>query len=124
MLLVWLGGTLGTGSRFLLSAASPRVLDVPVATFGINVLGAFGLGVLLAGLAPLAREVGRHPRVRLFVGTGFLGGFTTYSALALDTATLGAGGRVGSAAAYAIGTVVLGAAASYAGMLLATRVRR
>ena len=61
---------------------------------------------------------------RLFVGTGFLGGFTTYSALALDTAALAGAGLAGHAAAYGLGTVVVGAAASLVGILVAARVRR
>lgn len=122
MVLVWLGGTLGTGSRFLVGAAVPRVADVPVATVGINVLGAFLLGLLLTQLARSAPDLGRRPWARLLLGTGFLGGFTTYSALAVDAAVLGQAGRVGMAAAYAIGTLVLGAAASFAGMVLAGRV--
>ena len=53
---------------------------VPVATFGINVVGAFLLSVLLELLAKHGLDIGWSRRVRLGVGTGALGGFTTYSA--------------------------------------------
>ena len=115
--LVALGGAVGTGLRYLIILLVPRWAGVPVATLGINVVGAFLLGALLELLADHSIDVGWSRRIRLAVGTGVLGGFTTYSALATDTATLAAA-HPGRAIGYALGTVVIGAAASIAGIWL------
>lgn len=122
---VWLGGTLGTASRYLLGRVIPHLAQVPIGTLGINVVGAFALGVLLQRLTSAGPDVGRRRWLRLVVGTGFLGGFTTYSALALDTANLLRAGLTGQAVAYALGTLLVGAAASSAGIAVAGgRARR
>ena len=115
--LVAVGGALGTGLRYLIITLVPKWAGVPVATLGINVVGAFLLGVLLELLADHSIDTGWSRRVRLGVGTGGLGGFTTYSALATETATLTAV-HPGRALAYALGTVLIGAAASIAGIWL------
>ena len=91
-----------------------------MATFGINVVGAFLLGVLLELLAGSVLDSGWSRRLRLGIGTGGLGGFTTYSALATDTVTLAAA-HPGRAAGYALATVIVGAVASIAGIWLARR---
>jgi fluoride exporter len=115
--LVAVGGMMGTGLRYLITVVTPRWSGVPVATLGINVVGAFLLGVLLELLAERSIDAGWSRRIRLAVGTGGLGGFTTYSALATDTAIL-ATTQPGQAAGYALGTVMLGAVASAAGIWL------
>ena len=116
--LVAVGGAAGTGLRYLITLVVPRWAGVPVATLGINVVGAFLLGVLLELLADRTHDTGWSRRIRLGVGTGGLGGFTTYSALATDTALLAAA-HPGRAAGYALATVILGGAASIAGIWLA-----
>ena len=88
-----------------------------MATLGINVVGAFLLGVLLELLADHSFDTGWSRRIRLGVGTGGLGGFTTYSALATDTVILAAT-HPGRAAGYALLTVLLGAVATAAGIWL------
>jgi fluoride exporter len=115
--LVAVGGMVGTGLRYLITVVTPQWSGVPVATLGINVVGAFLLGVLLELLAKRSIDAGWSRRIRLAVGTGGLGGFTTYSALATDTAILAAA-HPGQAAGYALGTVMLGAVASAAGIWL------
>jgi CrcB protein len=115
--LVAAGGAIGTGLREVVTLVVPQVQEFPVATFAINLVGAFALGLLLESLARSGPDVGRRRGIRLFVGTGLLGGFTTYSALATATAMLGADGYVWWAVAYALGTVVLGAVMSTAGIL-------
>jgi fluoride exporter len=115
--LVAVGGAIGTGLRHLIITLVPKWAGVPVATLGINVTGAFLLGVLLELLADHGIDTGWSRRVRLGVGTGGLGGFTTYSALATETATLTAA-YPGRAIAYALGTVLIGAAASIVGIWL------
>ena len=115
--IVALGGAVGTGLRYVITLLVPRWAGVPIATLGINVVGAFLLGLLLELLADRSLDTGWSRRIRLGVGTGGLGGFTTYSALATETAAL-AITRPGLAIAYAFGTVLIGAAASIAGIWL------
>jgi len=116
--LVAAGGAVGTTLRYLTTLLVPSWRGLPMATLGINVVGAFMLGVLLERLAGRASDCGWNRRVRLAVGTGVLGGFTTYSTLATDVLTLAAD-QPGRALAYGLGTVVLGAAGSAAGIWLA-----
>ncbi|MCS5735465.1 CrcB family protein [Herbiconiux sp. CPCC 203386] len=119
--LVALGGAIGTGLREAISLATPALGGFPIAIFGINVVGAFVLGALLEALALRGPDEGRRRRIRLFVGTGVLGGFTTYSALATDTALLLGDGSAAPAALYAGLTVVLGAIATWGGIALGMR---
>lgn len=122
--LVFLGGSLGTAARAGLDLAIPDVHGIPVAILGINVFGAFLLGLLLDSLARSGPDAGRRRVVRLLCGTGMLGGFTTYSALAADTADLLATGLPATGIAYAAATLVLGLGASCAGILLAGDLAR
>jgi len=115
---VWLGGAAGTGARYLLSGAVAPPARAALAIAVINIVGAFLLGVLLPGLARRGSDEGRRRTVRLLLGTGFLGGFTTYSTLAVDTVTMLGDGRPGHATGYAVATVLLGGLASYAGIRL------
>ena len=115
---VWVGGTVGTGTRYLISHAVPHAYRVPMATLAINIFGAFALGVLLGTLAHRGEDLGHRRILRLLLGTGFLGGFTTYSALAVDTASLFGEGLAGHAVAYALLTLVVGGVASVAGIAI------
>jgi CrcB protein len=119
--LVFVGGALGTELRYGLSGVTPPLAGVPVATLAINVLGAFVLGLLLEGLVRAGSDVGWRQDLRLGVGTGVLGGFTTYSALATDTASLLSAGHPGRAVGYAVGTLVLGLVAAAFGIWSAGR---
>jgi CrcB protein len=118
---VWVGGAVGTGARYLISQAAAPVLRVPLATAGINVVGAFLLGLLLQVLVRRGQDVGGRRMLRLVLGTGVLGGFTTYSALAVDTATLLRGGLLWHGIVYALGTVVVGGLAASAGIAAGSR---
>lgn len=122
--LVFVGGTFGTAAREALSLGFPSIGGIPYAIFGINVAGAFLLGVLLEALARRGADHGRRRHLRLLLGTGVMGGFTTYSALAVDTAALLGTGAAGSGIAYAIGTVLVGAAATWAGIALGAATHR
>jgi CrcB protein len=104
----------------LITMLTPKVAGIPIATFGINVVGAFLLGVLLEHLADHSPDTGWSRRIRLGLGTGGLGGFTTYSALATETVVLAAT-HPGRAIGYAVSTVIVGAAASIAGIWLSRR---
>jgi fluoride exporter len=122
--LVFVGGAAGTLARAALGLLLLPVAGVPFATIAINVVGAFLLGVLLAALARRGPDVGLRRGLRVTLGTGLLGGFTTYSALATDTAGLSVGGHGLEAVCYGIGTVLAGLAASWAGIVLGDRLAR
>ncbi|WP_265445431.1 fluoride efflux transporter FluC [Flexivirga meconopsidis] len=124
--LVLVGGFCGTAARDLLQKAFPHnATGVPWATFGINLAGAFALGVLLEGLARTGGDPGRRRRLRLLAGTGFCGAFTTYSSLATDTVQLWeVGHRTTAGIAYAAGTVLAGLVCTWLGLMVASRTAR
>ncbi len=116
ILFVFAGGTLGTGTRYLISLVPPHPSPLPLAIFLINICGAFLLGLLLERIARVGDDRGPRLRLRLVAGTGFLGGFTTYSALAMDSVSLLASGRPAAGLGYALATLVLGGLASWLGI--------
>ena len=124
LLLVLVGGALGTGAREGISLAFPPVDGIPVAVLVINVVGAFLLGWLLDGLARRGPDGGRRRPVRLLLGTGLLGGFTACSTLATGAARPLGAGRTTAGLTYALLTVVVGAAATFAGIALAAVTHR
>jgi CrcB protein len=97
---------------------------VPWAILAANLAGAFLLGVLLEALVRRGPDHGIRRTLRLLIGTGFMGGFTTYSALATDTASLLAAEHGWLAASYALGTVLVGGIATAAGILVAATAHR
>ncbi len=125
MLLVLAGAALGTPARYALSVMLPtRTGSWPVGTLTANLLGAFLLGVLLEGLARRGRDTGYRRLLRLTLGTGFLGAFTTYSTLAVETDLLVRAHRPGLAAAYAGASLFAGLLATTAGIWLAAAHHR
>lgn len=121
ILLVAAGGGTGVAARNALVGALGTVQGWPVATFTANLLGAFLLGGLLELLLRQGPENPRRRGVRLGLGTGLLGGFTTFSTLAVEVERLAATGHPGMAVAYGVASVVLGVAAALAGVVLAAR---
>ena len=118
--LVGAGGAVGTTVRYLLEAAViPAPGQVPWVTFVINVTGAFLLGALLTTLARTGEDAGWRRSVRLGVGTGMLGGYTTYSTFAVEVHSLLGAGSTWTGTIYAAGTVLAGVAAAALGLLLA-----
>ena len=113
--LVAIGGAVGVAAREAIVLAVPAVNGIPVAILAINVVGAFLLGVLAEALLRAGEDSGSRRRARLLVGTGMLGGFTTYSALAADGAVLLAADPL-AGVGYTVGTLVLGALATFAGI--------
>ncbi|HET9690947.1 MAG TPA: CrcB family protein, partial [Acidimicrobiales bacterium] len=84
MALVVVGGFAGAGGREAVEQALPPSPGAfPVATFAINLAGAFVLGALLEALVRAGDDTGWRRRARLVAGTGFCGAFTTYSTLAV-----------------------------------------
>jgi CrcB protein len=123
ILLVAAGGAVGTAARYATALVLPPLGAVPVATIAVNLVGAFLLGLLLAGLARRGPDTGRRLTLRLLLGTGVLGGFTTYSTFSLDTVALVEGGRWADVLLYTAVTLVLGTLAAALGVVLASRRR-
>ena len=114
--LVAIGGAVGTAIREAWALRWPTPTEgFPLTILVINVVGAFALGLLLELLARRGVDGGRRRAVRLLIGTGVLGGFTTYSTFATDSASL-AGTAIGVAFADVAATLILGIAASTAGI--------
>ena len=119
--LVALGGACGAACREALSLAVPTVDDIPIAIPIINVIGAFLLGLVYEALTRPGIDDRTRGRVRLLIGTGFCGGFTTYSSLATDTAVLNSDGHPGQAFVYAVSTLVVGGLATWLGIIAGAR---
>lgn len=117
VLLVGSGGALGTAARYLLSAVIPDVSGVPLGVLIINLTGAFLLGFVLEGLALRGPDKGVRRSLRLFLGTGVIGGFTTYSTLATGAVLLIHDGHLFTGIGYSLGTVILGAGCSLLGII-------
>ena len=118
---IWvaLGSAAGGVARYAIARLWPTVPGGwPLATMAVNVVGSFAIGWLSALLASRAAAGDATETLRVFLMTGVLGGFTTYSAFALETVTLGSSGEVLRAAAYVVATVVLCLAAALAGRAL------
>lgn len=114
----------GTLARFGLAGVLPVPAGLPLGIFLINITGAFALGLLLEALAQRGPDEGRRRALRLLVGTGFLGGFTTYSALAVDSALLFGSARAVEGLAYLAVSVLVGLVATGAGIAVGVRLRR
>ncbi|MGO4385186.1 fluoride efflux transporter FluC [Specibacter sp. RAF43] len=117
-----LGGMLGSAAREALVLVMPDAGPLPWAIIVANMAGAFLLGFLYEALSRHGVGAPRGPRLRLLLGTGFCGGFTTYSTLAVGVVAL-AGHGTGAAgwavaAGYGLGTVLAGAAATWSGIAL------
>ena len=118
VLLLALAGGLGAGLRFVLDGlvSAARSWRYPVGTTAINLVGSLALG-LLVGLAS-SRLLG-SPGL-LVLGTGLLGGFTTFSTAAYETVRLAEQRRWGAAALHGVGQVVLATALAALGFVLGT----
>lgn len=118
LLLVGLGGFLGAVARYKLGGLVLHVTvqgRFPFSTLTVNVLGCLVVGVL-AGMAERYHAFG--PDTRLFLFTGLLGGFTTFSAFGLEAVHLLRRGDVALAMVYAGASVTLGIAAVWLGLKL------
>jgi CrcB protein len=115
LLLVCAGGALGSGARYLVSTWAARTLgaDFPRGTLLVNVTGSFVLAVVVA--LPATRL---SPEVRLFLGAGILGGFTTYSSFNTETLALLEQGSTALGIANVAITVLGCLAAGLAGLLV------
>jgi CrcB protein len=116
-ILVALAGGVGTLLRYGIGLATARLgAELPIGTFLVNVIGSFALGFVaeaLEGVVVLDTDA------RLILGTGLLGGFTTYSSFNLETLKLAQDGQPWLAAAYAAATLLGCLVAGGAGIALA-----
>jgi len=112
------GGAIGASLRHLFGMVSMRLFGTgfPYGTLGVNIAGSFLMGTLIAWLA--FRSEGAGQGLRLFLATGVLGGFTTFSAFSLETILLWERGETGLAAFYVLVSVVLSIAALSGGLAL------
>ncbi|HQY32960.1 CrcB family protein [Actinotalea sp.] len=119
---VGLGGVLGTALRYGLTTAVGSHGGFPTATLVENVVGALLLGALLETLLRRGEEGQRGRLLRLGLGTGVLGGFTTFSSLALEVTVLLGDGAWVVAGVYATASLVLGVLACVLGVSWAERL--
>lgn len=121
-LILWvvIGGAIGTVARYGLVEAVPTARGGwPIATLTVNLVGALILGMLLEALAGRGPDAGWRRNLRLFAGTGFCGGFTTYSALAVELDLLIHDHQLAVAAGYALASLVGGVVMSVLGIRMA-----
>ena len=113
--IVFLGAGIGGAARHGVNVAALRLLGFgfPYGTLTVNVVGSLVMG-LLAGWFALRSDPGQA--WRLFLTTGILGGFTTFSAFSLDTALLYQRGQFGLAALYILSSVGLAIIGLFAGL--------
>lgn len=115
--LVALGGALGSVARYLVSVWSVRLAgpNFPWGTLTVNIVGAFLIGLMVE---TIARRFDASAEMRLFLVTGILGGFTTWSSFTLDAVALFERGDLGLSALYLGGSLVVSFAAVFAGLAL------
>lgn len=115
-LLVFIGGGVGSVSRYWLSGAVARWLGLafPYGTLAVNLLGSAAMGLLIGWLAKQLPE--QAQQLRTLLAVGFLGGFTTFSAFSLDTVTLIERGQMGTAALYVALSIILCVGGLFAGL--------
>jgi fluoride exporter len=119
LFLVMVGGSVGAGLRHLLNIAALRLSNVgawPWSTFAANVLGGLLMGALMGWLTFGGR--GADHGLRLLLGVGLLGGFTTFSAFTMEMANMIQRGDVWQSAIYALLSVLLALGAVFAGLAI------
>lgn len=115
LLLVALGGAIGASLRHVSGIAALRLMGTafPWGTLFVNVFGSLVMGFFIAWLT---KRTGTSNELRLFMATGILGGFTTFSAFSLDVANMVERGAITSAISYILASVVISLAAVFIGL--------
>jgi CrcB protein len=115
--LVFLGGGIGAALRHGVNIAAARTLGVefPWGTLIVNIVGSLAMGLLAAWFAFRA-DAALTQHARLFLTTGILGGFTTFSAFSLDVALLWERNAIWLAAGYVAASVLLSVGGLFAGL--------
>lgn len=115
--LLWVaaGGAIGASLRHLSGTAALRIMGAgfPWGTLFVNIFGSLIMGLFIAWMT---KKTGVSNEIRLFVTTGILGGFTTFSAFSLDIANMVERGAMASAFIYIAGSVVISLAAVFIGL--------
>lgn len=116
-MLVFFGAGIGGALRHLFNLTSARLFgpDLPVSTLVVNVLGALSIGCLAGYFATRGHS---SQQVQLFLTTGVLGGFTTFSAFSLEAALLWERGQTIGFVVFVLASVVLSIAGVFAGLAL------
>ena len=122
LILVAIGGAVGATARYALGVQTLRMWGSawPYGTFLANILGGLLMGVLVGYLAH--RGGADQERLRVLLGVGVLGGFTTFSAFSLEAALMIERREIVSAFVYAAGSVVLAIAALFVGLMIARKL--
>jgi len=116
---VAVGGVLGSLGRYAVGSALPHPAGAwPWATFLVNLTGSLAIGILVGWIAV---RPGSHPLLRPFVGVGVLGGWTTFSAFAVDVVQLTNHGRPLLALLYVVASVVTGTLLAGVGIVVGQR---
>ena len=120
-LLVFLGGGLGAMARWAFGLVVSRQLgsDWPWATLGVNIIGSFAMGAVMGFVLKNGMVSPTLENWRLFLATGILGGFTTFSAFSFESARMIEAGNWLHAGLYSVTSVGLSVGALFAGMVLA-----
>jgi CrcB protein len=116
VLLIGAGGFIGSSLRYLVSlfVQSKVLTTFPFGTFAVNILGCFLIGAVYA----LSDRGNLAAEWRLFLATGILGGFTTFSSFSNETVSMMRDAQYGSALLYVVSSVILGLLATFLGIFL------
>lgn len=117
-LIVFLGAGIGGAARYGTNQLLSRFAALtafPVSTFAVNIVGSFLMGLIIGYFSARGNLADSW---KLFLTTGIMGGFTTFSAFSLETVLLMESGALVTALFYAVASVILGAAALMAGLYL------
>lgn len=117
IVLVAIGGAIGSVARYLVGVWGVKLAgpNFPWGTITVNVVGAFLIGLMVE---MVARRFDASSEVRVFIVTGIIGGFTTWSSFTLDAVVLFERGDLGLAAVYMLASLVVSFAAIFAGLAL------
>ncbi|HUR31580.1 MAG TPA: fluoride efflux transporter CrcB [Saprospiraceae bacterium] len=119
LLIIGIGSFFGGMFRYLLSLfmISKWPGNFPIGTLIVNITGCLLIGILLG----INSKINLSTELKLFLSTGLLGGFTTFSAFSVETITLMRNGQTGNAILYISCSIILGLAATFLGLLI-TRI--
>jgi CrcB protein len=122
LLLVMIGGAIGSALRYLLGRLSFALFGpaLPWGTLAANLLGGLAMGVLAGMLVRNMPSNGEH--LRLLLGVGVLGGFTTFSSFSLETVNMIQRGDIATAGGYVAASVIGAVAALFVGLALVRMV--